>query len=636
MADPFLGAVAVPRQLLDILQLAPEAERREAAAKRAKTSNARASKAIKSLQSKLYAADDQRQKLAEQLAVAATVSGECRSVLGIRAKHSDKEVGLFAKMWAFMRLATSRRRLDDAGRLRQQCSHELVANSALSLQRLFWDRMLSSASQSRGAGPQGCDARGASQDGPSPRNMAFLGCKVMWDEAAHKLRPLLKHGNLDTSDPASGHAVLQVMSMVCLLTCVCIGFARDGSGEWASVQRWEPWLCPLRILSSTSTNCILHALITSMPFCIDDPDARKNILEACDLFVRVLCCDAASGNIRSLRYFLHQCSLEPRFLFHCEICSIHQIHIIKTKSFEMVTLAGTLYSLSKIMRSSSTLVAFESALRKIVRSRARLCIRAAGSADGDTGLLSIVKQLYIAGGDDSYLYHSKPGKPKVPTPLFQALLDLCAAGTATPSGELVLFLDDLPDIRKLSASQRMDMALESFMKPVVYLFVKRAWPPAALSRWTYVTENLRKVIFGCNLGKLLPQALSSLSTELNINEGKIDDALRKYAQIEAAGGVVGQSSEWAKHGKRVLKVSSFFAAPGQWKFACLLIGTLILDKLHHGIIGQRSRKGRPSRQGYGAHCTRVGSALDSQMCRPSCPNRWGRFVATPTVSNIEH
>ena len=51
----------------------------------------------------------------DQLALVNTLAAECRSLLGVRVKHSDTAMGMFAKMWAFQRLAMGRRRHDDQG-----------------------------------------------------------------------------------------------------------------------------------------------------------------------------------------------------------------------------------------------------------------------------------------------------------------------------------------------------------------------------------------------------------------------------------------------------------------------------------------------------------------------------------------
>ena len=196
-------------------------------------------------------------------------------------------------MWSFQRLATGTGRHDDRGRSRQQLSRELVAKASLHLQERFWCNMVAAAAASRRASSLSTVPLPSAPSlptclvlhTPAATTVGFLGCRVMWDEAAHKLRPLLgskTDGSPSSATLAGGQAVSQILSMVCFLTCVCLRFAGD---EYMSVQRWEPWICPLRIMSQTTTNYILQAVLSNMPFALDDPSVKETVLAACDLLI---------------------------------------------------------------------------------------------------------------------------------------------------------------------------------------------------------------------------------------------------------------------------------------------------------------------------------------------------------------
>ena len=583
MANASLGDGQVNMsRLLGVLQLQDPAE--DKARKRAQTTNARMAKVRRRCQKKVDTLEGQKQDMANALSIVTTLNVECRSLLGVKKTVSDRVMSSFAKMWAFQRLAMGRRRHDDFGVLHQTCAQELVCKSALEIQRSFWSKMIASSARDRTAR---AEAHRASSHQRRSSDFAFLGCRLMWDEAAHKLRPLLSYGEREgnASAPSSGHTVLQVMSVVCVLTCVCVGVSEGG--DWFSAQRWEPWLCPLRILASTHTNYILQALLSSLPFLVDDGAARDTVLRACDLFVFVLACDAASSNIKSIKYLLHVLRQEPRFLMHPEICSVHQLHIVKTRAFDLVNVAGILYSLSKIMRVSTTLQTFHSTLHAVVSNCAKVSLRKeGGSGDDDSDFTKVVKSLFAVNGCDAHLHKTLAGGVKVPTRFWENVLALCLSCSVTPSGKLTLYVDDSPASRLLSATDLRKAAVDSFMEPMSYLFVHRAWKAAALSRWTHISEALKKVVLGCLLGRIVPLALATISTSLRVDERAVEDAMAKFSELEKKGGASEGASAWAKHGKRVMRISKFFAQEGQsWQLGCLTVTTCMLDHFHHAIIG---------------------------------------------------
>lgn len=209
---------------------------------------------------------------------------------------------------------------------------ELVSTAALHQQRTAFDNMIRHAAEVRGRSVDGgghlvVGARAPLQHGGGQvvpggiRTASLLGLRVMWDEAGQKLRPLLHHLHKDdlcTVKPGA-QTVLQVMSVCAELFAVC-SMEDLASGDYVSVQRWEAWLAPPRILANTSTDFVLEGLVNSMPFPVDDPSRRDAVLASTDCFLLVLICDSASSNIKSLRWFAAQARLAgPKFLFFPEV-----------------------------------------------------------------------------------------------------------------------------------------------------------------------------------------------------------------------------------------------------------------------------------------------------------------------------
>ena len=256
----------------------------------------------------------------------------------------------------------------NTGDSKQAAAQLLVGESALFLQQLFFDRMLERAATVREAGLRHRSlAVGAGLDlgstalvtrAPTRSFKQFLGCRVMWDEASHRMRPLLvslgqQWRQQGPGQGSASNAVLKALTMVCVLTCVCISID-DASGAWMMVQRWEPWMCPVRLMPSSTADAIAEALLSGMPFALDKPGDRARLLRACDAAIITLLCDSASANLRAVR-FMHHCARlgGEKILLHCEACHVHQVHIAKPSAIGLAGVAGTLYSLSKLMQQPS-------------------------------------------------------------------------------------------------------------------------------------------------------------------------------------------------------------------------------------------------------------------------------------------
>ena len=349
-------------------------EAAEAAQQRAKY--ARLSKKCSQLERDLVTANEQKQTAQEQVALCTSLNDDCRRLLGkVAERVSDAHLDTFTKMWAMQRLACSPRCGNGPAQRRQDLARELVAKASLRLQKYFFQNMLEAAasvraSTSAAVGPQDVGCRSLQPAfGPGGGSTAFLGLRICWDEASHHMRALFTRTGSEIAVSSVANSTVQVMTACCDLTCVV---AKEmAGGHYISLQRWEPWLCPPRPLAKTSTDYVLHAVITTMPFEWDSHNSMQAVLAACDGLIVVMLCDSASSNLKALRWFAYT-SLRYgiKILWHPEVCFVHQCHIARSNSLELVGCAGTLYSLSKILRHSSALDSLKEALLIVVSKSA--------------------------------------------------------------------------------------------------------------------------------------------------------------------------------------------------------------------------------------------------------------------------
>jgi hypothetical protein len=99
---------------------------------------------------------------------------------------------------------------------------------------------------------------------------------------------------------------------------------------------------------------------------------------------------------------------------------------------------------------------------------------------------------------------------------------------------------------------------------------------------------IKRLVVGVVMGNVLPVSLSGLSASLDITESKVQALLKAAMEAAARGEEV--RTEQAKDCARVLKLSTYFRAPGtSWQVAVVLIGASIIDRLHWAVIGAPSR-----------------------------------------------
>ena len=447
---------------------------------------ARATKARKGLESKLLKERSISDKFRTDVALARELVANSRQVLQVPGNVSDQSTLKFVRMWAMQRLACSPRQSGASG-VRQNQAAELVANAALDYQRRAFESSCRRAAAHRATLP----APGSTQVEVSNANTGymFLGCRLMWDEASQTMRPLLNLGDsvMDSKAAALGaQTKIQCMTLACSLFAVATSV--DDVGNWVSATRWEPWLTPLRLMAHVTSNRILEALLSSMPFNMDLPSSRKFVESACDAVLVALICDSAASNLKALRY-LYYCAKVggERWLIHAEVCFVHQLHICKTNVLDMVGLAGILYSFSKMVRLNSTLSAFRSGLLSSLA--AKLQARRGKAPKRMVAFDTVTSILYQVDGHDDYMFKVLPDGTREPTQFYKTLKDVSEIAFFLPSGEIYVYLEDAP--AHASARELKRIAMDLLWPRVEWLFVLHAWPEAALSRWTHVPQALR-------------------------------------------------------------------------------------------------------------------------------------------------
>ena len=595
---------------------------------RARARTAREAKKSKRLAQERDAAVTAKGVIASDLALCTALQQDCLRWLSdaVKRQLSPQLAESFVRMWAFQRLACSAR-VKGAGAERQRMAQELVANAALTLQKRWWANGLAHA------------VARVTQVSANRRNQdvveqtidfsSYLGLRLVWDEAGHKMKPLLSQASVATQKAecdVAASAVVQVLTATCDLFGVC-SVSDRASNRAASFDRWQPWLCPPRPLLNTSADFVLEALLTMLPFPLDDRSSLQAVMKGCDALFVVLLCDSASSNIRLCRYLVHVArQLGMRLIIHVEVCSVHQVHIIRSGSFELVGCAGVLYSLSKIMRISTALDAFRLCLLATVQQVVtyKLCET---SARRPSPFWDVVKTIFGIDGSESFLFKKGLDGNLEPTEFYKTLQALTEDIEFLPDGKVVVLFPDDAFHRRLSASQLRRAAVDKVTEPAIVLFIKRCWNAAALSRWTHITESLKRVVLGCAMGRILPRSLAAMSVHLKLDEASLDVALAKARAIEDKGGDPGVQQAWARHGKRILRISSYFGQANQSvAIGCLLIAITVVDNLHHGIIGH-ARKNRatltsmahPFRSIVGSALQKVLTLLEHWAMEDACP-----------------
>ena len=101
----------------------------------------------------------------------------------------------------------------------------------------------------------------------------------------------------------------------------------------------------------------------------------------------------------------------------------------------------------------------------------------------------------------------------------------------------------------------VESCVQSVAQPLITVFVVRRWSRAALSRWGGTISVLKKVVLGCVMGNIIPNAIVSLRSASNITETKIA-AMSKDMEDEMKQSD-GDDNKWALQCCRMLRCPIF-------------------------------------------------------------------------------
>lgn len=438
---------------------------------------------------------------------------------------------------------------------------------------------------SRGFG----DGVDAAVDAEQPVS-ALLALNCMWDEATQRLRSTLANtarrgsASLRTTTTTMPVSNTTMVSLAKVFLDLVVGIVR--------VEKWEPWVMPLRFFPRANTEAVLHSLLSAFPLPLERRAELDELLRPFRIVFLTLGFDSAKANILVYKYMLTfaHTSLPPAVVILGEPCLMHQVHIVKSSAFALGGLAATLYSSSKLMRLNYILHTLQDSIHDLVSQSLRVEFGPGPADPEDNEIMTMATLIFGIDGDQSILYASQNGQKRA-TRFLEDLRDLCMVVQYDRAAQQwVCHTSALraadADIERRSSRVNFDEAVTVVCSKLHNVLFSKAWPVAVLSRWTHVVEALKRVTFGAALGGILVKALGALAGRLRIDDASVaaaeEDVARARAQ--AAGGEVDDSR--AKRLSRVLRVSKFWSPKGvSWQTAVVLVCTVTIDRLAQRILG---------------------------------------------------
>lgn len=260
----------------------------------------------------------------------------------------------------------------------------------------------------------------------------------MWDEAGQKLRAVLDpQRSLTTNGSAGAQTTLQVMTSSCNLFCVVL--KEDvRTGGHVSVERWEPWLTPMRVLEGMHEqhsrgigleSAVLHGL--GPPLSGTGPPSMRRLGPRIHLRLRLVehpGCQVVLG--ASL-----QVGVEAR--------NVRHVHIITSSNLESFGMSAIVHSWICLLRLDSSLAALQASLRHAVKSK--LVIRCGNRCPSTSNtFMSVVRVVFNIGGGEEYLFKIRPDGSKLPAAFYESMLHLSEACEFTPAGDIIVYTGDFP------------------------------------------------------------------------------------------------------------------------------------------------------------------------------------------------
>lgn len=292
--------------------------------------------------------------------------------------------------------------------------------------------------------------------------------------------------------------------------------------------KWEPWVAAPMLLGSTGHGHILAALRRLLPVNMLSRDSLEAFDDSAGVSIICFAFDSASGNIATYSYlaYLLERSIAATVFFHGQRCLTHHLHIIRSASVTLSAAAGVLYSLSKLMQHSNSTLALHAGIVSHVRDN--LQIRE-GAAPENSDFLRVVLGMFGVDGDWSLLVSA--GEKRKVTPFSARLADLCQHCRCDLKSKTWLYYIGVAPARSIDP----EVATQSISKHLVSVFLGARWEVAALSRWTGISQVLKRVVLGSMCNHILPDCLALLSRHMGVSDGRIEIERRKIAEAVGLG-----------------------------------------------------------------------------------------------------
>ena len=336
-----------------------------------------------------------------------------------------------------------------------------------------------------------------------------------WDETSQRLKSM-ERPRLD-GEKGSGCAPVAIQEMVqsgsfsSMLAC---------RGE-VTASRQEPYFVRPVQLERGSADYLLEGILRNHPVDFGSQGRLRDVAASHDVVILAFTMDRASANFSLLTWLLNQVSrpgIPRNILFHAEQCVAHGIWLAKHRAQAGKVLLARSMTLTTLMRNWRTADAFRNALLTIVRE-----------------FLTVVKQrrpdhlkqraesfvdTLLVDPDGAHLRRRK-GDDVVESPLwrdYRAVVDAIDLG---PGGITSLVhwchveegssarLNEGLAVGGACCRDR-EQSVERVSVPLINALVHRQWKVQAASRWTHVSNTLRRMSLGFLAKGILPEALKEL------------------------------------------------------------------------------------------------------------------------------
>ena len=331
------------------------------------------------------------------------------------------------------------------------------------------------------------------------------------------------------------------------------------------------FICGSLALMGKTANFILAAWSRRLPINFEDASFRSALRAACDTFVVEFQQDEGSNNGPALKHMCDVISKDYRHgLVDTQSCEIHISVRIRNSCLDLVASAGKFYSLGKLFKIGSYVVAVANNFKAIASTVERVLLEPQDGHRNDT--YRLFDLLF-----DLQAEHHKRGKDG--SGKSQLLKDIDAI--------LALVNDDAKDFTTwvhlclvlgvpcCSSQEDCQMKLAAAFHN---FFCVSGIPEGSLSRFTHITMALNKVVAGIGVKRILPRALQI--------GGKTKTPDLSGISPEELG--AGAADMGATHATRILTMATWIIDNHHIQsIVCLKVSTKVVETFEYGLFGHK-------------------------------------------------